>query len=230
MGAGTHEVAVDRALAFFGGVIAAQAHELRNVLNIINELAGLQQDLLAAGGVESQGRVAQLGARVQAQVERGRQILVQVSRFAHSVDAPCVVFDVGEVLGRVGFFAERVARLNRTSLAAELAAEPVAIENDPFALQQAVFVALQQAIGAATEARAVRLGFAAEAGGVTIWVRSADPIHGDDGAARDSALAQLLATLGGKILESPRQVNDDGWRLWVPSRSPGASVTGRGGR
>jgi len=36
------------ALAFYGKVVAGQSHEVTNVLNIINELTGLQQDLLMA--------------------------------------------------------------------------------------------------------------------------------------------------------------------------------------
>jgi hypothetical protein len=84
---------------YFGRVAAGLSHELSNVLNIINELAGLQRDIAAAavegGGDARFARFADLAQRIKTQVSRGEAINRGLHRFAHSVDNADTSFDLG---------------------------------------------------------------------------------------------------------------------------------------
>ena len=76
-------------LLFFGAVGAGLSHEVNNVFNIINELSGLQQDIIEAnaqGGAAGLARVADLAGRIKSQIIRGEEINRCLHRLSHSVD------------------------------------------------------------------------------------------------------------------------------------------------
>jgi len=108
----------DKHISFFGAIIAGQSHELTNVFNIINELAGLQLDLLRA---EEQGlpvnlaRLQEVAGRIQHQVQRGETITRNINRFAHSVDDEQATVEVAELLEFVvELYARKAAMANAT--------------------------------------------------------------------------------------------------------------------
>ena len=76
-------------LAFFGSIVAGQSHEVTNVLSVINELAGLQGDILGnagAGQPPDIERLKQVVQKIRNQVQRGEIIIRSINRFAHTVD------------------------------------------------------------------------------------------------------------------------------------------------
>ena len=88
-------------VAYFGGVAAGLSHELSNVFNIINEIAGLQHDIASAAADSGDARVARLAdlaGRIKAQVGRGEEINRRLHRFGHSTDETSVTFDLAELL------------------------------------------------------------------------------------------------------------------------------------
>ena len=76
-------------LHYFGMVSASVSHELKNVLAILNENAGLLQDFAA---MAEQGlpldpdRIRRLAATMLGQIDRGDAIINRMNRFAHSAD------------------------------------------------------------------------------------------------------------------------------------------------
>jgi C4-dicarboxylate-specific signal transduction histidine kinase len=194
-------------LAFFGAVTAGQSHEITNVLNIINELAGLQNDLL--WGVErgrpmSPAKLKEIADKVQTQVSRGENIIRNINRFAHSVDIPVAMFDLRELLERVTFFAQRPANLQKVRLERDFPAETVSIENSPFGVQQAVFVSIEIALAAAETERRIEVGYRILDERVEITVESAEPVPSSSGiGARLAFLELLMAELGGRVVTSP---------------------------
>lgn len=191
----------EQGLAFFGRTTAGQSHEVTNVLNVINELAGLQLDLLqaaAAGATPRLERLAELADKIQQQVHRGETIVRFVNRFAHSVDLDVAVFDLKELLGMVLFLAGRPARLSRTGLEAELPDETIVIENNPFCVQQAVSVLIDLALRSAADHRRVTVSYRLREGGAEVAVASDDPVVGPD--PRLLELAALLAEETGATL------------------------------
>ncbi|RJR25515.1 MAG: sensor histidine kinase [Desulfobacteraceae bacterium] len=79
----------DSGLVFFGKMSASISHEIKNVLAIINENAGLTEDLIALaekGRPLDLGRIKALASKVRQQVQRGDQIVKTMNLFAHSAD------------------------------------------------------------------------------------------------------------------------------------------------
>jgi hypothetical protein len=231
----------EEGLVFFGRVMAGQCHELVNVFNIVNELAGLQEDTLdrvRRGDPGSLEKLGELVGRIQAQVKRGQTIIRNMHQFAHSVDAPWVVFDAREVIGRVVFFATRQTRLREAELLASLPDAGVALESNPFWLQQAVYMAIELLLGGSTERGRIAVTLSSKPDGAAIVLVGADPVpRGTETAARLAALSSILGVLGGEVREAPRHAADDRLVLFVPHsrrgsarpESSGASQAAAGG-
>ena len=198
----------DEGLAFFGGIVAGQSHEITNVLNIINELAGLERDLLesaAAGRPVDIAKLLEITDKIEAQVRRGVIIVSQVNRFAHSTDLPVAVFDLGEVLEGVLFLAERTARLGRADLTAELPAKPISMEGSPFRVQQVVFTCIDTVLAAVSGERRIAVTCRDIGSGAEISVSTEDPTDfTPELEARITALEGQLVAIGGELVHSPR--------------------------
>jgi hypothetical protein len=99
-------------LKFFGKMSAANAHEIKNALAVINENAGLLSDLvtMADKGVElNPDRLLRLSEKITEQVARADEIAKSTNRFAHSVDNMHDVADLGQSLVLVKTMAMRFA-------------------------------------------------------------------------------------------------------------------------
>jgi C4-dicarboxylate-specific signal transduction histidine kinase len=173
---------LDDGLAFFGAVTASVSHELNNVISIIDQTAGLVQDMIAA---ENKGipinidRLSTAVGTIQTQTERGIGIIGRLNRFAHSADEAHVEFDVADVLGNLVELCQRLAGLKYTRLELARPAERLKMVGSPFFLQAAVFLSIRTALGA---------------------VERNDTIHVSARAEGDGALVQL---------ESPRDIDTD---------------------
>ncbi len=197
----------DESIAFFGKIIAGQSHEVTNVLNIISELAGLQLDLLR---VEQQDlpvnlpRLEEVTAKIQHQVNRGENIIRNVNRFAHSADLPVAVFDLKEVLESVLSLAQRSARLAQVELVSDLPLESIALESNPFCLQQAVFTCIEMALRSASDIRRVVVDYVVRGDGAEIRVTSGDQLTQDENIEHGLELLQgLLESIGGSVVKRP---------------------------
>jgi signal transduction histidine kinase len=197
----------DESIAFFGKIIAGQSHEVTNVLNIISELAGLQLDLLR---VEEQDlpvnlpRLQEVTARIRHQVNRGETIIRNVNGFAHSADLPVAVFDLKEVLERVLFLAQRSAQLAQVELVSDLPAESIALESNPFCIQQAVFTCIEMALRSASDIRRVVVDYVVGEDGAEIRITTADGATEDENEdERLESLQLLLESIGGSVVKRP---------------------------
>lgn len=189
-------------LRFFGTVVAAQCHEVINVLNILNEVAGLIEDLAGASVLDA-GRVQALAQKIQAQIQRGQGLVRGISRFAHSTDRSSALVDVSELVRGALELLERPVRLAGSTLQPELPTTPVVVEADPFALLRAVFSAVEVWLTAAPAAVALRLR--AEDSGVRFEVERTPALEALD-AEQQRGLFQLteqLGVLGGVLREAP---------------------------
>ena len=197
----------DESIAFFGTIIAGQSHEITNVLNIISELAGLQLDLLRAQEQDlpvNLPRLQEVNARIQNQVQRGETIIRNLNGFAHSADLPVAVFDLKEVLERVLFLAQRSARLAQVELVGDLPAESIALESNPFCVQQAVFTCIEMALRSASDIRRVVVDYVVREDGAEIRVTTADGATEDENEdERLESLQLFLESIGGSVVKRP---------------------------
>ena len=85
----------------FSKISAAVTHEIKNTLSIINENAGLLNDLAMmageGGGVPS-GQVDSATATIAKQVTRSNTIMLNLNRFSHSGDTPVSQANLQEIL------------------------------------------------------------------------------------------------------------------------------------
>jgi signal transduction histidine kinase len=128
-------------LAFFGKVNASISHELKNILAIISEAAGLLQDLT---GMVARGQKIELemlntcSQDIVEEIQRGFTTIRQMNTFSHSVDVPLKSVNLIEVLDLMinlaGFlsFASKV-RFDRPQQ------EASTVSTCPFRLQNLVY-------------------------------------------------------------------------------------------
>lgn len=189
--------------ANLSGRITAQAtHEIKNCLAIIHENAGLAGDLIAIAGHRGQpldpDRLLRLAGRIDEQVARANDVVLNLNRFAHLPDKPLAELEMSEHLGLAAALHRRPAVLAQVGL--EVGEVSGRLQSDPqlfhCLLSRAVFRAL------AAPGTATRLTLAARpvAGGLEVRVAGVDP-DALGGLAPDAPEQALLEAL------------DAGWRV-----------------
>ncbi len=96
-------------LRFFGMISASISHEIKNVLAIISESAGLMEDLLLLaqkGGRLDLEKFQAICAKVRRQTQRADGIIKNMNRFSHSVDQDLQRIDLNELI----FLVTRIDR------------------------------------------------------------------------------------------------------------------------
>ena len=134
---------------FFGRMSASISHEIKNVLAIINENAGLLEDfaLMAEKGMPlDPARLEKVAGGLMKQVQRADGIVRNMNKFAHSVDEMLKSVDLQELLCVVVRLALRFADMRRVGLDLRPAASPVALATSPFLLENLVWCCLDFAM------------------------------------------------------------------------------------
>jgi signal transduction histidine kinase len=147
-------------IRFFGRVTASISHEINNVLAVIYENAGLVEDLLSAaerGRPLDPSRIKDLAGRLKAQVRRGKGIVENMNRFAHSVDEPLNSLDLRELLTLTVSLARRVVSMREFEVEVEKVENPVQVRTDPFLLQNLVWLCLDYLMEASDSPHSIRL-------------------------------------------------------------------------
>ena len=214
-------------LAFFGRIVAGQSHEVTNVLNIINELAGLQQDVLTAGvpQVQDAERLNQVAGKIRTQVQRGQSIVRAVNWFAHCVDHAKCVCDLKESIEQATYLAQRAARLAKTTLVQKYPDESIAFETSHFGLIQTVYTCIEIALSASSEIRQIDISYEVIAGGAEISVTSGDTISPAEVADdKQTHLKLLVQELGGRLVTAPGAGDGHQIKLFIPRQPTGMPI------
>ncbi|WP_027186416.1 HAMP domain-containing histidine kinase [Desulfovibrio inopinatus] len=139
----------DSSLAFYGRINASISHELKNVLAIVHETAGLLEDLCdmhkEEGALLDPERLTPLSTRILTQIRRGNGILKNMNTFAHSTDDAVAHVDVAEVVSLMIDLCERFAAMKRITLE-KGRLESVALATSPFILEHLLFLCLMRSI------------------------------------------------------------------------------------
>jgi signal transduction histidine kinase len=139
------------ALSFFGSVNASISHELKNVMAIISETAGLLSDLseMARKGtsIEPDLLTSSTDSIIE-EIQRGFDTIRQMNRFAHSVDTPVTSIDLMEILDLVRNLSGYLAFAGKMHLNPYDGDRPIALTS-PFILQAIIYRAVVQAFKSA---------------------------------------------------------------------------------
>ena len=98
-------------MALLGKIAAGLSHEMKNVLAIINESAGLVEDICvhSGKGLEHMDKVERAVGSIQKQIDKGADITTKFNKFAHSMDTEFGHVTANEVVEQVVFLMHRFA-------------------------------------------------------------------------------------------------------------------------
>jgi C4-dicarboxylate-specific signal transduction histidine kinase len=152
-------------LQFFGKMSAANAHEIKNALAIINENAGLLSDLVAMakqGSPLSLGRLKRLAETISQQVARADEIAKSTNRFAHSVDKAHGPADLGQSLVLVKTMAMRFATKRHIDIEVMPITATITLRVAPFRLLHLLWMCLQCAMETTNAEKTIQIKTAKE--------------------------------------------------------------------
>jgi len=144
------EVISETGLQFFGKMSASISHEMKNVMAIINENAGLLEDLtvMAEKGMPiDPQRLRTQASRIMKQIRRGDDIIKGMNRFAHSVDEPWRQVELNDTLGLMCTLSGRFASMRGVTLELDPPSTQVPIITNLFLLQNLIWLCLDFAMG-----------------------------------------------------------------------------------
>lgn len=125
-------------LHYFGSVTASVSHELKNVLAILNEHAGLLQDftaMAARGQPLDPDRIRRLSATMLGQIVRGDAVVKRMNRFAHSADRERATVDLGGLVTLVVELFGRTAATRGVTVEVQGAEVALRLSTHPFVLE-----------------------------------------------------------------------------------------------
>jgi C4-dicarboxylate-specific signal transduction histidine kinase len=158
-------------LQFFGKMSASISHEIKNVLAIINENAGLLEDLalMAEKGRQiDMDRVKTVAGKIRNQVVRADNIVKNLNRFAHGADDFKGEVELDDALRFVVMLSSRLFDMHGVSLEQTPVDNSVLITTTPFLLQNLLWLCMNFAMEVTGEEKKVQLFVEKVAGGARI--------------------------------------------------------------
>lgn len=185
-------------IQFFGKMSASISHDLKNVLAVINENAGLLEDfclMAEKGRALEPTRLKRLAEDVKHQICRGDRIITSLNTFAHSADRESVTIDLRELLGLLVELSLRYASMRGVHLEIDPPADAIMVTTSPFILLNLLWFCLDFAMTAAGPDKTIALAAEKSGDGARLRFRK---LAGMDAAAASfptdspNALARVL--------------------------------------
>ncbi|MBW1670351.1 MAG: HAMP domain-containing histidine kinase [Deltaproteobacteria bacterium] len=150
----------EEGLQFFGKMSASISHEMKNVLAVVNENAGLLQDFIymnERGTPIDPEQLKGVSQMIKKQVQRADGIMKNMNKFAHSTDQLIKTESVNNILDIVTSLAIRFASMREITLEKIPSDEQIEIETNPFLLENLIWLCIDLAMDAVGPERTVRL-------------------------------------------------------------------------
>jgi len=154
------DILCEEGLQFFGKMSASIAHEIKNVLAVVNENAGLIQDYISMherGIPIDPEQLKSVSRMITKQVRRADTIMKNMSKFAHSTDQVIKTENVNDILDVVTNLSNRLATMREITLEKIPSEGPVKIKTNPFFLENLIWLCLDFSMDAVGPERTVRL-------------------------------------------------------------------------
>jgi len=208
--------------AFLAAMTASATHEVRNVLAIIKESAGLVDDLVQVHGERGDldpEKVRRALERIGLQVRRGADLLTHLNRLAHTLDQDRSTVEMSQEVEQLAFLSQRFARQKGQKVEVEVGDAGPPLVLNALHLHMALSKAMQCCLEELPEGQTVKVGVREEGGAVAVEFRRGD---GDLLPALPGPwpgwpeLEELAGSLGARVERGPR---DYGIRILF-SREP----------
>jgi len=144
------ETIIDSGFQFFGEMTGSISHEIKNSMAVINENAGLLQDLLLLsqkGTPPDLDRLNRVAEQIIAQIKRSDTFVKKLNRFSHSVDIPIKSIDLAEVLNFSIDLSKRIAANKRFTLNLEPPPETIIFSTHVFYFMNIIWLCLDFIMG-----------------------------------------------------------------------------------
>ncbi len=154
------DIIAETGLQFFGRISASISHEIKNVLAIVNENAGLLEDLTLMadrGKPLDPARLKMMAEAVQKQVGRADGIIKNMNRFAHSIDQNITTADIDQTIELLIALTARFAAMRAVKVDLQLPATPLTIPTAPFYLMNLLWLCLDFSMSASGDEKRVEL-------------------------------------------------------------------------
>lgn len=156
-----YEQSSQNGIAFFSKIAATFTHDIKNVLAIINENAGLLEDLslMASKGYPLNiEKVVSIAGKVQSQVQRADDMVGRMNTFAHSNDSPQGPIDLKEALELLLAMTKRIlAKKNVSFFIQAPPRDNYIIQSQPFFVFNFLWFCIEKAIEFCNDTRSVGL-------------------------------------------------------------------------
>ncbi len=148
-------------LKFFGKMTASATHELKNSLAIINENAGLLNDLVTfsknGGPSLSADRMLKLSQTLKQQVMRADNTIQRLNRFSHTVDKDSQMIDLEDTIRLTIDVSSRLLDMMGVSLKLSTENGPVMIRTHLFYLETFLWRAIETACNLTGEDKTISI-------------------------------------------------------------------------
>ena len=161
----------------FGSISASISHELKNALAVINENAGLLEDLslMAGKGLPlDPDRLKKLAAGIGKQIQRADGIIRNMNRFAHSIDEAVTCIDLADTLALTIALSSRLAAMKGVSLNVIPPQSPVCITTRLFYFHNLIWLCLKEIMEISAGEKLISLSLRPQPDGASIIFSSVD--------------------------------------------------------
>lgn len=153
-----HQMEYTNKLASIGRLAAGVAHEVNNPLAIINQKAGLMQDIIDMdSGFPQKEKFLPLTKSILKSVDRCRTITHRLLGFARRMDVQITVININETIREVYTFLEKEAFHRNIVVNLQLAENLPRIASDPGQLQQVFLNILNNGFDAVDDGGSVNI-------------------------------------------------------------------------
>jgi len=153
-----YNIISESGLEFFGLISASVSHDIKNILAIINEKAGLIDDFILMsekGSPLNPERIKIIIENITKQVQRANGIVNNINKFAHSVDNYVEIVELNEILNLVIKLSSRLIAMRNVNLEIRHTEEMVNIRTSPFFLKNLIWLCLDFALNAAGSSKTI---------------------------------------------------------------------------
>ncbi|MEX1326855.1 MAG: hypothetical protein AB1Z29_08635 [Desulfobacterales bacterium] len=157
---GKPDVIAETGLQFFGRMSASISHEIKNVLAIVSENAGLLADysIMAEEGMPLDPvRLKKMASTMMRQVSRADEITKNMNRLAHSIDDTIADVELKEIIELFMALTDRLTAMRKITVEPKLSGTPVKIKTAPFFLINLLWLCLEFAMAASSDIKQIEL-------------------------------------------------------------------------
>lgn len=133
-------------LQFFGKITASFTHELNNIISIIDQSAGLIEDLLIETTPTPELPAAKfitIASRIKKHTSRGVVLIKNLNTFSHGVDHQVETIDINHVITNLKELIGRLLSNKGVIMELDLKDQDCELRNNAFIIQQVLFLIIE---------------------------------------------------------------------------------------